>query len=126
METTNRRLLLEISNLVGGLWVSVNAFDRDGWEERSRGTGWKDDRHSRRYEDRGGKASLAEAIQEAAGIGAEEAVRIAEDAIDGWPSHLSDTEISGSLGGLRDFLVVLALLVVAFIALLIVLAVALT
>ena len=130
METTSGRLLLEISNVVGGLWVSVNAFNRDGWEERSRRTGWQQaDRHSRGYEDRGGKTSLAEAIQETAGIGAEEAERIAADAIDDWESHLSDTDIADSAEAwraLRVFLAVLALLVIAFIALLIVLAVALT
>jgi hypothetical protein len=129
VETSNGRLLLEISHLIGGLSVAVNAFDDDGWEERSRRTGWQDpDRRARGYVQRGGKTTLAEAIRETADIGADEAQRIADGAIHAWESHLTQTEITESREAWHAtlaFLVVLAMMVIAFIALLIVLAVVL-
>jgi hypothetical protein len=40
IQTTKGPVLLDIEHLVGGLSVSVNVFDDEGWEQRSRRLNW--------------------------------------------------------------------------------------
>ena len=77
-------LVLEIDNVVGHLSVTANVFDEHGWELRSRRVGWIEPGFYARasdYEERGGRETLAEAIEEAAQIPPDEAARIAADTL---------------------------------------------
>jgi hypothetical protein len=126
VQTSNGTLLLEVDNFIGHLSVTANAFDQDGWEQRSRRLSWIETGFYTRahdYHAQGGRETLADAIEETALLPRDEAARIATETLLEWEAHIGDAELTESRSA-TSFVVILGivvgLFVVAFIALLIV------
>jgi hypothetical protein len=123
--TSKGLLLLEINHLIGSLSISTNAFDDEGWEERSRRLSWIEEgsnTRARNYHEQGGRDSVADAIEQTTGVSRGEADRIAAETLLDWASHISDEEIAESERVMRFViasLIIVALFIAGFVALLV-------
>jgi hypothetical protein len=120
--TSRGVIKLNLMNFFGRLHVGVDAFDDEGWEEGGRALGWSEDAQGGRgYVERGGRATLAEAIAEVAGIPPDEADRIAAETLEEWPRRL-DAEDRRSADEARRVFYLLAGALVVLVAALVTLA----
>jgi hypothetical protein len=126
VQTSKGPVLLEIGRFVGGVHVSVNAYDGDGWEVGARRVSWIDEGAFTRagdYREAGGRESMAEAIADATALSPAESETIADECLREWESRVSEEDLDAARFAKRASIALLALavfFVVGFFALLIV------
>jgi len=123
--------LLRVQRFFGGRFVTVEIFDSDGWEQKTRRRIWIESSRvgrPRDYVRQGGRESAQRALEEAAGISEEQARSIADEVLGEWEGHLSLADFYDALEGwksARRFKAVVAVLAILIVAVLVVAIVAL-